>query len=127
MCNGRPAPGRPSPQAGSEWRGLCARPVPRLQALAQEAQETWRGQGTEPTRLVLERIGRPEMAGAWQNDAARPDAGLVEREPERVRLRGRIDDIVVGTVDQQEARPLLVHGRVAHRRGFEIDAPVLHR
>ncbi len=38
---------------------------------------------------------------------------------ERRRLRRRIDDVVVGAVDQQEARRVPVHGRVADRRGFE--------
>ena len=42
-------------------------------------------------------------------------------------LARRIDDVVVGAVDQQKPQLVVIDGGIADRRGVEIDAPVLHR
>ncbi len=78
-------------------------------------------------RLALERIGRPEMSGAGNDDAAHEKSGLGERGEERAGLGRRIDDVVVGAVDEQKAQLIVIDGRVTDRRGVEIDAAVLHR
>src|SRR6516225_4922965 len=97
------------------------------QRLRQKPQQPRRGLGAEPARLAFERVRGPEVPRPRNDDPPHEDAGLIERHQERLRLRGRIDDVVVGAMHEQEARTALVDGGVAHRRGFEIDAPVLHR
>jgi hypothetical protein len=55
---------------------------------------------------------------------------LLERGEEGLALRRRIDDVVVGAVQQQEAGAgalALVDGGIADRRGVEEGAAALHR
>src|SRR5271170_7733225 len=49
-------------------------------------------------RLAFERIGRPEMSGAGDDDAAHKKPGLGKGRQERAGLRRRIDDVVLGAV-----------------------------
>src|SRR5215470_14195307 len=94
----------------------------------QEPQELRRGLRAIAAGLV-DRVAGPEMPRARNDDGAGEEAGLLERGEEHLRLGLRIDDVVVGAVDQQKARagilPLL-DGRVAGRRGVEIEPAVLH-
>src|SRR4051794_4684809 len=99
------------------------------QRLLQEPYQLRRGLRAVAARL-LNRIAGPEMAGAWDHDAARKEAGVLQRGQKRLRLRLRIDDVVMAAVQQQEAcRGLLalVDGGVADRRRIEKRPPVLRR
>src|SRR5208337_2404064 len=64
-------------------------------------------------RLTFERIGRPEMSGAGDDDAAHKKPGLGKGRQERAGLRRRIDDVVLGAVDKQKAHLVVVCGRMA--------------
>ena len=86
-----------------------------LQPAFEELQHPGRRYCAIARGLVLERIGREEMAGAGDDDPARIDAGLVERGPELLRLRW-IDDVIGVTVDEEESRAISVDRRVADRR-----------
>ena len=46
---------------------------------------------------------------------------------ERAGLRWRIDDVVVGAMDQQNTYLVMIDGRIADRRRLEIEAAILHR
>jgi hypothetical protein len=70
-----------------------------------------------------ERIARPEVPGARDDESAHVDAGLVESVL-APRLRC---GIVVGGAMEQKSRPVAVDRRIAYRRRVEIDPPVLHR
>src|ERR1700730_16784061 len=77
--------------------------------------------------LAFERIARPEVPGARDDEPAHIDAGLVQSVLERLRLGGRVDHVVGGAVDEQKPGAVAVDRRVADGRGVEIDPPVLHR
>jgi hypothetical protein len=68
----------------------------------QEPQHLRRGLGTIASGF-LDRVARPEMPGARHQDAAGEEAGLLERREESLRLRRRIDDVVILAVDQKSA------------------------
>src|SRR5271163_2017709 len=76
-------------------------------------------------RLAFERIGRPEMSGAGDDDAAHKKPGLGKGRQERAGLRRRIDDVVLGAVDKQKAHLVVVCGCMADRRRVEINAAIL--
>src|SRR4249920_519981 len=95
----------------------------------QETQHLRGGLGAVAARL-LHRPARPEMPRSGDDDAAREEAGLLESGQEDLRLGLRVDDVVVGAVNEEKARPgllVLFDGGVARRRGIEIGAAVLHR
>src|SRR6478736_9845391 len=95
----------------------------------QETQHLRGGLGAVAARL-LHRLARPEMPRSGDDDAAREEAGLLESGQEDLRLGLRVDDVVVGAVNEEKARPglfVLFDGGVARRRGIEIGAAVLHR
>ena len=52
----------------------------------------------------------------------RTKSGLRERGEEGAGLRRRIDNIIVGAVDEQEAQRIVIDCGVADRRGVEIRA-----
>src|SRR6516165_2927143 len=59
------------------------------------------------------------MAGARYNDRARKKTGLFERGQELLRLRRRVDDVVLAAIDQQETRAVLIDRGIAQRRSLE--------
>src|SRR5438874_1804509 len=99
----------------SNKASLAAEVMRGLQSSLEEPQDARRGAGTIAAGVVLERIGGEEVPRARNDDPAHIDSGLVEGGPEGLRLR-RIDNIVVGAVDQQEAGAIALDGGVADRR-----------
>ena len=77
--------------------------------------------------LAFEWVTHPEMASARDHEAAHIDTGLVERVLERLGLGGWINNVVGRAVNDQEPGAAAIGRGVAHRRGVEIDPPVLHR
>jgi hypothetical protein len=59
-----------------------------------------------------ERIARPEVPGARDDESAHVDAGLVEGV---LALRLRCGIVVGGAMDEQKSRPVAVDGRIAYR------------
>src|SRR5260370_35500398 len=76
--------------------------------------------------LAFERVARPEVTSARYYEPAHIDAGLVEGALECLGLGGRIDHVVGWAVNEQEPGAVAIGRRIAHRRGAEISAPVLH-
>lgn len=98
----------------------------RLRARFEKPEDLRAGIGAKALRL-FDRVGAPEMAGARHDDRARIEAGLFESGQEFLRLRGRIDDVVFPSVNQQKARAVLVDGDIAQWRRLEICPSAHHR
>ena len=60
-------------------------------------------------------IGDEEMPCAGNDNGAGEEARLLKRIEEGHRLRRRIDNVVIGAVQQQEGCGIFVYGRVADR------------
>ena len=60
-------------------------------------------------------IGDEEMPCAGNNNGAGEEARLLKRVEEGRRLRRRINNVVIGPVQQQEGCGILVYRRVADR------------
>src|SRR4051794_11715074 len=124
----------PSTKAMASLITLSAMPMPdRLRPWSQRAPQKaqhLRGGLCAVAARLLHGFARPEMPRAGHGDAARKKAGLFECGQEDLRLGLRVDDVVVGAVNEEKARPgllVLFDGGVAGRRGIEIDTAVLHR
>src|SRR5215510_9898474 len=99
-----------------------------LERAAKEPQHLRRGLRAVAPGL-LDRLARPEMPRPRYDDGAGKEAGLLQRGQKCLRLRLRVDDVVIGAVDEQEARPrllVLIDRGVADRRSVEIGAAALH-
>src|SRR5262245_48453641 len=109
-----------------------ARPAGRrrqtLERAAKEPQHLWRGLLAIAPGL-LDRLARPEMPRPRYDDGAGKEAGLLQRGQECLRLRLRVDNVVIGAVDEQASRPgllVLIDRGVADLRSVEIGAAALH-
>ena len=71
----------------------------RLKRAFQEPQDRWCRGRPVAADLAVERIARPEVAGARDDEPAHVDSSLVKGVLEGLRLRRWIDDIVCGAVD----------------------------
>lgn len=64
------------------------------------------------------------MRGAGHDAGANEETGLLERELKRIGLGFPIDKVVLGAGDEKDADSIVGIGRVADRRGVEINSAI---
>src|SRR5262249_52472931 len=125
MCIGRgsafsPPPSRSWPPSSSPTarpRATCANICSSERDLFEKPQHARCGNAIEAS--LVHWVGEEIVSGTGDDDRAHEKARLFERGEKRGRLRRRINNIVVGAVNQQDARGVLVHGGVVDWGAFE--------
>src|SRR5271170_4890 len=112
---------------GKRAADIRRRPAWRsLKLLGEEAQKP-RRQKAGIALGLLDRIVHPIMRRAEHDTRPHEEAGLLERELERIGMRLAIDKRIFGAGDEQNADRVIGECRIADRRSVEIKLPVLHR
>src|SRR5258708_39851826 len=99
----------------------------RLEPALQKPKDRRRDGRPVAPDLAFEWVARPEVTSTRYHEPAHIDSGLIEGVLEPLGLGGRIDDVVGCAMNEQESGAGAIGRRIAHRRGVEINAPVLHR
>lgn len=102
----------------SAWERVAA------QALLQEPEQARREKPVVAVDFV-HRVPDPIVRRAFQNHRPREIARLLEREQERLRLRGDVYDVVLRTPDHKEGGVIVLRGDIGQRRSIEVGALVI--
>jgi len=81
----------------------------------EKSQQPGRHHRAVAARLVFERVRRPEMASAGNDNPAHEKTGPRECRKEGTRLARRIDEIVAAAVNEQEAHLITIDSGIADR------------